>query len=157
MCEPTTIAIGVGLAISAAAASYGYVDQTERADAQNKAIQQNYETTRDEAIAARQIKSVDPRVEGLIQAVGVQQQDLGRLAPVGQFGAEADLPAGDLAESIDGRNQRLLADAEAVVAHARAAGQGPCVQGLSVRGGRGGVTQYVTLRHFFVAAVVFVF
>ncbi|MNG96928.1 hypothetical protein D3C79_560140 [compost metagenome] len=43
---------------------------------------------------------------------------------VGQLGAEADLPAGDLAESIDGRNQRLLADAEAVVAHARAAGLG---------------------------------
>ncbi|MNO76309.1 hypothetical protein D3C76_673800 [compost metagenome] len=43
---------------------------------------------------------------------------------IGQFGTEADLPAGDLAEGVDGRNQWLLADAEAIVTHARAAGLG---------------------------------
>ncbi|MNZ52610.1 hypothetical protein D3C78_704610 [compost metagenome] len=46
--------------------------------------------------------------------------DTWRSHTVGQFGAEAHLPAGHLAEGVDGLDQGLLGDAEAVVAHARA-------------------------------------
>lgn len=68
MCEPISIAAAT-LAISAAATSYGYVQQSEQADAQNEAIEDNYERTRQEAVAAFERDTTD------IARRQVQEQD----------------------------------------------------------------------------------